>query len=132
MRTPLGSKQGAKTWGLGVFLYAPTDIGDFIFGHHGANESGINASARLPPDAEHRLIILVSRHPSLTTEIGSEWVIWQSRVPDIFAFESIIDKVLKSALGGLGVILVSPVLVTRRRCQILLPKRLAGHQRFDG
>lgn len=132
MRTPRGRKQGTKIRGLGAILYAPTDIGDFVFGHDDANESGTNASARLNLDTGGALIILVYGHPSLTTEIGSQWIFWQSGVPDIFAFESIVDNMLKPALGGLGVILVTPVLVARRRCQILPPKRLAGHDCSDG
>ncbi|MFT7293260.1 MAG: CubicO group peptidase (beta-lactamase class C family), partial [Pseudohongiellaceae bacterium] len=37
MRQPHGRTFGADIWGLGTILYAPTDSGDFLFGHDGGN-----------------------------------------------------------------------------------------------
>ena len=83
MREPHGKRLGAAIWGLGTILYAPTNSGDFVFGHDGRNEPAINSTVRINPDNNDAIIVLVSGHPSLASTIGFEWVLWQTGYPDV-------------------------------------------------
>lgn len=94
MREPHGFVMGAGIWGLGTILYAPTPNGDYVFGHDGANDPAINSTVRLNPDNSDGIVLLVSGHPTLASNIGSEWVLWQTGYPDFLSTE----KALKSAL----------------------------------
>lgn len=86
-----------------------------VFGHDGANDPAINSTLRINPDTGDAIVVLVSGHPSLATRIGSEWVLWQTGVPDVLA----VERALKSAVGplgiGLGLILLVVVGVGFRR-----------------
>lgn len=94
MREPQAYVMGAGIWGLGTMLYAPSQSGDYVFGHDGANDPAINSTVRLNPDTSDGIILLVSGHPSLASHIGSEWVLWQTGKPDFLQT----DRALKSAI----------------------------------
>lgn len=72
MRKPHASAFGADIWGLGTILYAPTEAGDYIYGHHGQNDPAINASVRINPETGDALIAFVSGGQSLATALGYE------------------------------------------------------------
>lgn len=72
MREPQGFLLGSGIWGLGTMLYVQAPQGDFVFGHDGANDPAINTSVRINPESSDGLIILLSGHPSLASDIGSE------------------------------------------------------------
>ncbi|GJL93130.1 serine hydrolase domain-containing protein [Hyphococcus sp.] len=114
MRQPEAYVFGSPIWGLGTILFAPTKSGDFIYGHDGANEPAINVSVRINPDNDDAYIMLVNGHPSLASDIGGEWVLWQTGVPDILSAEKAIKSaVLPAAIGSL-VILILAVFLSRR------------------
>lgn len=119
MREPHGYVMGAGIWGLGTILYAPSSSGDHVFGHDGVNDPAINATVRLNPDTAAGIVVLVSGHPSLASNIGSEWVLWQTGYPDFLQTE----RALKSAIvpfliGGLFVMLAI-FLWSRRRAKVI-------------
>ena len=94
MREPRGFFMGSGIWGLGTILYVQSPNGDFVFGHDGANDPAINASVRVNPETSDGFVMLASGHPSLASDIGSEWVLWQTGSPDFLSTE----RALKSAL----------------------------------
>lgn len=106
MREPEASLYGAAIWGLGTILYAPTGSGDYVYGHDGANEPAINVSARINPQTGDAFIMLVNGHPSLASNIGSEWVLWQTGKPDFLSLERALKTAVWPALIGAGIILV--------------------------
>lgn len=116
MREPYGFVFGAGIWGLGTMLYVETPDGDFVFGHDGANDPALNTTVRINPDSADGLIVLVSGHPTLASNIGSEWVLWQTGYPDFLstgkAFES---AVLPMLIGSLGILLLVLLQARRRR-----------------
>ena len=114
MREPHGFVLGAGIWGLGTILYAPTPGGRYVFGHDGANDPAINASVRLNPDTSDGMILLVSGHPSLASNIGSEWVLWQTGYPDFLQTEQALRSALIPFLIGCGLILLAVFLSARR------------------
>jgi CubicO group peptidase (beta-lactamase class C family) len=85
MREPEAKVAGRPIWGLGTILYAQTPGGDFVFGHDGANDPAINVSVRINPENRDALIVLVTGHPSLATDLGGRWVQAETGKPDIFA-----------------------------------------------
>ncbi len=74
---------GVDIWGLGTVLYAPTDHGGHIFGHDGANEPAISATVRINPKTEDAIIVLATGSRALASQLGAEWVFWQTGLPDI-------------------------------------------------
>ena len=106
MRIPHGSLYGADIWGLGTILYAPTESGDFVYGHDGQNDPAINAAVRINPDTGDAFIALVSGGPSLATLLGFEWVYWQTGVPDVLGLGTVINNTIQLAAVGAGVILL--------------------------
>ncbi|MFT6094635.1 MAG: CubicO group peptidase (beta-lactamase class C family) [Pseudohongiellaceae bacterium] len=107
MRQPHGRTFGADIWGLGTILYAPTDSGDFLFGHDGGNDPAINSTARINPDNSDAIIVLETGHLSLATNIGSQWVLWQTGVPDVLDSDSVIKSMLLPLSIGLFLILLA-------------------------
>ncbi len=107
MREPNANLFGAPVWGLGVKLYAESGSGDFVFGHDGGNEPAINSSLRVNPYNGDAFILLVNGHPSLASEVGGEWVLWQTGQPDFLSINRALQSaVLPILLGGLVIVFV--------------------------
>ncbi|XOV84426.1 MAG: serine hydrolase domain-containing protein [bacterium] len=100
MREPHGFVMGAGIWGLGTILYAPTPDGDYVFGHDGANDPAINTTVRLNPDTSDGIVVLISGHPSLASDIGAEWVLWQTGYPDVLSTDSAIRSAVLPIISG--------------------------------
>jgi len=111
MREPHGFLLGSGIWGLGTILYVKASHGDFVFGHDGANDPAINSSVRVNPATSDGIVMLVSGHPTLASDIGSEWVLWQTGYPDFLSTERALKSALIPAL--LGVVLILLVTVIR-------------------
>lgn len=106
MRQPNARTSGFDIWGLGTILYAPTESGDFVFGHDGANDPAINTTARINPDTNDAIVVLVTGHPTLATNIGSEWVLWQTGYPDILDSSSVIASMYLPMVAGTILVLL--------------------------
>jgi len=104
MRTPEAVLLGLPIWGLGTILYAETDTGDYVFGHGGQNEPAINSEARLNPDTGDGVIVLVTGDPSLATQLGFLWVIWQTGRPDFLGLEAEVRRMIPWV--GLGIVVI--------------------------
>lgn len=116
LREPTAFAMGAPIWGPGAILYAPVGD-DFVFGHDGANDPGINSSLRINPVTGDALVMLVSGHPNLATHIGSAWVLWQTGTPDVLALEQALRSAILPAAGGSIVILLLLVGIKRTRAK---------------
>lgn len=115
MREPHGFLMGAGIWGLGTILYAPTPEGDYVFGHDGGNDPAINSTVRINPDTSDAIVLLVSGHPSLASNIGSEWVLWQTGYPDFLSMEKILRSSLIPVFTGSLVVTLVVFLWSRRK-----------------
>jgi hypothetical protein len=58
--------------------------------------------------------MLVNGHPSLASDIGGEWVLWQTGMPDILSTERAIKSALLPAALGSLIILIAAVFLARR------------------
>jgi CubicO group peptidase (beta-lactamase class C family) len=115
MREPHGFLLGMGIWGLGTILYVRAPDGDFLFGHDGANDPAINTSVRINPETDDGFVLLVSGHPSLASNIGSEWVLWQTGYPDFLIAEQAIKSALVPILIGSLMMVLFAVTWVRRR-----------------
>ena len=107
MREPHGSTLGVDIWGLGTILYAPTRSDDFVFGHDGRNDPAINSTARINPANGDAIIILETGHPSIATNIGSQWVLWQTGYPDVLDSNSVIASMFLPGILGLVIVFLA-------------------------
>jgi CubicO group peptidase (beta-lactamase class C family) len=114
MRAPHAKSQGIDVWGLGTILYAPSASGDFVFGHDGANEPGISATARVNPDSGDGIVVLSSGSEALASALGAHWVFWQTGLPDFLSIPGEIQRVAPVLLSGVLVILLTAVLIAWR------------------
>ena len=115
MREPHAFVFGSGIWGLGTILYVQAPGGGFVFGHDGGNDPAINASVRVNPATSDGFIMLLSGHPSLASNIGSEWVLWQTGYPDFLNTELALQSALVPILvGGALIVLLAAVRVLRR------------------
>ena len=78
MHAPEAFVYGMPVWGLGESLYAPNGAAGFVIGHDGSNFPAINTTARLDPATGNGLIVLSSGNATLASEIGGEWLHWQT------------------------------------------------------
>jgi len=107
MREPHGFMMGAAVWGLGTILFVQAPNGDYVFGHDGANDPAINATLRINPETSDGIVMLVSGHPTLASNIGSEWVLWQTGYPGLLLIERAIKSAaIPIAIGSLLMILL--------------------------
>merc|ERR1711991_178149 len=114
MREPHGKLLGSDVWGLGSILYSPTKNNDFIFGHDGGNDPAINTTARVNPENGDAIIVLETGHPSLATNIGSHWVLWQTGYPDVLDTDSVLESMYVPILAGLIFIFAVAVYIAVR------------------
>lgn len=118
MLKPHGRSFGADIWGLGTMLYAPSPDGNFVFGHDGANEPAINSTARINPATGDAIIILETGHPSLATQLGSQWVFWQTGYPDFLDVEAVISSmILPMGIGSCVILLTGAYIFVRKKRQ---------------
>lgn len=119
MREAHASAFGADIWGLGTILYAPTESGDYVYGHDGKNDPAINAAIRINPDTGDAFISFVSGGQLLATALGYEWVLWQTGRPDVLHISSAIrDAVPMFLIGGTLILILAIAWAWHRRRKI--------------
>lgn len=100
MREPHAEVMGTPVWGLGQVLYAGNGRGGFVVGHDGSNAPAINTSVRVDPATGDAIILLVTGHRTLASELGGAWVLWHTGTMDVATFYAGIgDLVRRIALG---------------------------------
>lgn len=119
MRTAEATTMGVDLWGLGTVLYAPTPQGGVVFGHDGVNEPAMSATVRINPNTDDAIVVLATGSKALASQLGAEWVLWQTGVPDVLTIPAEIRRVLPLLGGGACAIIllafVVPVWRARRR-----------------
>ena len=106
MRQTHASIYGADIWGLGTILYAATRNRDVVYGHDGQNEPAINSTARINPDNGDAIAVLVSGRKSLATNLGFEWVLWQTGLPGVLGTGRVIREAMRPFFAGCGLIIL--------------------------
>lgn len=119
LSTPMATVMGAPIWGQGAMLYAPLPDDRFVIGHDGNNDPAINTSIRINPVTGDGYIALMSGHKTLASEIGFEWVLWQSGKPDFIFFDrALTSSVVPTMVGSLGwIILLVVYFMSKKRAK---------------
>jgi CubicO group peptidase (beta-lactamase class C family) len=116
MRAAEAKTMGVDIWGLGTVLYAPTGNGGAVFGHDGTNEPAISATVRINPKTEDAIIVLATGSRELASQLGAEWVFWQTGLPDILSIPAEIRRVIPLlGAGACGIVLLAFLPVWRKR-----------------
>ena len=119
MWRPHASKFGEDIWGLGTILYASNNRGGFVVGHDGNNEPAINTAVRFNPATGNGIVILETGQHLLATQLGGEWVFWETGNVDFLAFTIAIPGMLRLfGMGSLVIVLAVPSiawLIRRKR-----------------
>ena len=116
MRTAQARSMGVDIWGLGTVLYAPTGHGGVVFGHDGINEPAISATVRINPNTSDAIILLATGSKSLASQLGEEWVFWQTGLPDVLTIPAEIRTVMPVLIAGAcSIVLLAFVPVWRER-----------------
>jgi hypothetical protein len=102
-------KLGRDIWGLGPILYVDNGAGDFIIGHDGQNAPAINTTARLNPTTGDGIVVLTTGKGTLASEIGGEWVYWQTGRAGLVTLASHTGRIITLAVSGCAVIVVGCV-----------------------
>ncbi len=111
MRRPEGALFGADIWGLGVMLFAPVGVDDFVVGHDGSNSPAINTAVRLNPMNGDGIVVLETGDPTLASALAGEWVYWQTGAMDFIMLTMERRRILYAILAGsLAIVLVGLVL----------------------
>lgn len=106
MRRVEAESMGIGIWGLGTILYAPTERDDFVFGHDGVNSPAISATVRINPTTRDAIIVLATGTKTLASQIGAEWVFWQTGLPDVLTIPNAIRSVIPVFGAGTCVIVL--------------------------
>lgn len=109
MREPHANLLGTAIWGLGHMLYAPNGAGGYIIGHEGGNAPAINTSVRIDPASGDGIIMLVTGNPELASELGGEWVFWQTGQLDVASYTSAVGDVV--ILVGIGWVVIAIIFI---------------------
>ena len=116
MRTAEAKTMGVDVWGLGTVLYAPTRDGGGVYGHDGINEPAMSATVRINPDTKDAIIVLATGSKTLGSQLGAEWVFWETGLPDILTIPNEIRGVMPLLVGGAcAIVLLTFAPVWRRR-----------------
>lgn len=115
MQRPLGRSLGADIWGAGVMLYAPVASGAYVFGHDGANDPAINSAVRINPDNGDAIVVLATGGSAPASTLGYHWVMWQTGMPDVLAFETALSSAIPPLLIGDALIVLGCLLLLFRR-----------------
>lgn len=107
MREGEAKSMGVDVWGLGTVLYAPTERGDVVYGHDGRNDPAINVTVRINPETRDAIIVLATGSSTLASQLGAEWVFWQTGLPDVLAIPGEVGRVLPLLIAGTcGIVLL--------------------------
>ena len=109
LREPQGRVFGQPIWGPGAMLYAEDGLGDFVYGHDGANDPSINATVRVDPSSGDGIVVLSTGPAFLASELGYEWVLWRRGLPDFLQTPRALRSALLPLLAGLALIVVACV-----------------------
>ncbi|MCB1675746.1 MAG: beta-lactamase family protein [Halioglobus sp.] len=116
MRSAQAMSMGVGIWGLGTVLYAPTPDGDVVYGHDGVNDPAISATVRINPGTGDAIIVLATGSKSLASQLGAEWVFWQTGLPDVLTIPGELRAVMPLLIAGIcGIVLLAFMHVWRTR-----------------
>jgi len=94
----------------------PNRSSSVVFGHDGVNDPTIGVTVRINPSTGNAIIVLATGSKTLASQLGAEWVFWQTSLPDVLTIPAEIRTVTPVLIAGTGgIVLFAFVLVWRER-----------------
>ena len=90
----------ADIFGLGHLLYVKTEAGGYVVGHDGLNLPALNHTVRINPATGNGIVVLVSGNQTLASQVGDDWVFWETG-------KRTADALIRQGLGRLPLILAA-------------------------
>ncbi|MBQ4804565.1 beta-lactamase family protein [Aquimarina sp. MMG015] len=109
------NKLGAPIYGLGTFLFAEIDNGQFIIGHDGQSNPPINTAFRYNPTNGDGIIILTTGNSNFATRIASDWVFLNTGKVDTLLFAMQQNKMVSNVIIGSVVIILLIITISLSR-----------------
>ena len=91
-----------QDWGLGHTLYVANGIDEYAVGHDGGNLPALGHTVRVNPATGNGIILLISGNLELASQLGDDWVYWETGKLPMNAKLRILSSRLVPALVGIG------------------------------
>ncbi|MEM8505443.1 MAG: serine hydrolase domain-containing protein [Cyanobacteria bacterium P01_D01_bin.1] len=91
-----------QDWGLGHTLYVSSGTDKYVVGHDGGNLPALGHTVRVNPAAGNGVVLLISGDLRLASQLGDDWVYWETGKVPINARLRILGGRLVPALIGIG------------------------------
>lgn len=91
-----------QDWGLGHTLYVANGIDEYAVGHDGGNLPALGHTVRINPATGNGIVLLISGNLELASQLGDDWVYWETGKLPMNAKLRMLGSRLVPALVGIG------------------------------
>lgn len=91
-----------QDWGLGQTLYVANGTEEYVVGHDGGNLPALGHTVRVNPATGNGIVLLISGNLELASQLGDDWVYWETGKLPMNAKLRILGSRLGPALVGIG------------------------------
>lgn len=91
-----------QDWGLGHTLYVANGADQYTVGHDGGNLPALGHTVRVNPATGNGIVLLISGNLELASQLGDDWVYWETGKLPMNAKLRILGSRLVPALVGIG------------------------------
>ena len=116
MMRPQPGTENIRGWGLGHILYVENDAGGYVVGHDGGNSPALSSTLRVNPATGNGMVLMISGNLQLASQLGEDWVYWETGKLSFFARIGILGSRL---LPGLGSIVFGAIAIVVVRWKLL-------------
>lgn len=116
MMSPQPGTENIRGWGLGHILYVENDAGGYVVGHDGGNSPALSSTLRVNPATGNGIVLMISGNLSLASQLGDDWVYWETGKLSFFARMGILGSRL---VPGLVVIVLGAIAIIVVRWNVL-------------
>ena len=116
MMRPQPGTDNIRGWGLGHILYVENDVGGYVVGHDGGNSPALGHTLRVNPATGNGIVLMISGNLSLASQLGDDWVYWETGKVSFFARMRILGNRL---LPGLVAIVIGAIAIVVVRWKLL-------------
>jgi CubicO group peptidase (beta-lactamase class C family) len=91
-----------QDWGLGHTLYVANSANEYAVGHDGGNLPALGHTVRVNPATGNGIVLLVSGNLELASQLGDDWVYWETGKLPMNAKLRMLGSRLVPVLVGIG------------------------------
>jgi CubicO group peptidase (beta-lactamase class C family) len=97
-----------QDWGLGHTLYVANGVDGYVVGHDGGNSPALGHTVRVNPATGNGIVLLVSGNLELASQLGDDWVYWETgKLPMNAKFRILVSRLVPVLVGiGLGALAI--------------------------